>query len=134
MTTYEAAYVLPPTVDSIARARAVIRDLDVDLGPDVVDDAELLVSEVVTNAIRHGGPTIRLDLAADGAGLTVRVYDGARTMPVPRHPDVDVPSGRGLQIVERVASAWGIVLEPTGKTVWFRIDHGHDGHGHDGIA
>ena len=123
---YEAAFELPPTADSIGRARGIIRDLDADLPGDVVDDAELLVSEVVTNAIRHGGPLIKLSLLVDDHGLTIRVYDGARTMPVPRHPDVDVPSGRGLQIVEQVASAWGIVLEPTGKTVWFRVGHTQD--------
>ena len=125
VTTYEAAFELPPAVDSIARARAIVRSLDPDLGlrEDVVGDAELLVSEVVTNAIRHGGPLIRLNVTVDGRGLEVRVYDGARTMPVPRHPDVDVPNGRGLQIVESVATSWGIVMEATGKTVWFRINH-----------
>jgi anti-sigma regulatory factor (Ser/Thr protein kinase) len=118
MTSRE--FELPPQVDSIAHARALVRELDLD--QDVAEDAELLVSELVTNAVRHGGPAIRLLVdAADGA-LTIRVYDAGIGMPTRRQSAPDVPGGRGLQMVQRVASAWGVDVEPDGKTVWFTIE------------
>jgi len=110
---------------SIARARRTVRELGAELEKRVVDDAELLASELVTNAVRHGRPLIRLTVAVEDHAITVRVFDAGRRRPVVQ-PDVgpDVPSGRGLLMVDLVATAWGVESEPgaEGKTVWFRLE------------
>jgi DNA-binding response OmpR family regulator/two-component sensor histidine kinase len=82
-------------------------------------DAVLLVSEMVTNAILHGLPTIRLRLRRSPAdGLVIEVDDGARVPPRRRHPTPDDEHGRGLQLVAMLAGRWGTRPTASGKTVW----------------
>ncbi len=103
---------------------------------DVVETAALLVSELVSNAVRHGhGPIdVRLDDGPDG--LLVRIADASPVLPVRQAPLVPqgVPdpddalgiseSGRGLRLVEALADEWGWTLRPdSGKDVWFRLTH-----------
>jgi anti-sigma regulatory factor (Ser/Thr protein kinase) len=83
---------------------------------------ELLVSEVVTNAVRHAGSPGQIELRIDGDVLRVEVTDAVAGHPEPRHPAPEDPSGRGLSIVDTVASRWGIEPAPEGKTVWFELD------------
>ena len=86
----------------------------------------LLVSELVTNAIRHGEPPLELRAAARGAGVRVEVHDGAVDPPVlaPQAPaDAPLPeSGRGLYLVASLADRWGWDGHSAGKTVWFELD------------
>jgi len=84
----------------------------------VVDDAVLVTDELVTNAVRHGGPwrTCRLALTNGGATLRIEVIDGATAPPRFRRPDST--GGRGLVLVDQLASAWGVVRHHHGKTVW----------------
>ncbi len=120
----DRAFDLPSEASSAARARSFVREFvhEFELGRTAADDGELLVSELVTNAIRHGAPTIRLSLGTENGDLTVRVHDSGARLPVIRSTSIDRPGGRGLQMVERLASAWGVDREAQGKTVWFRID------------
>ena len=84
---------------------------------------ELLVSEVVTNAVRHAHSAGELEIRFDGGTLRVSVSDQAGGDPGPRHPAPDEPSGRGLAIVDTVAARWGVGRgEGAGKTVWFELD------------
>ncbi|MFK0219209.1 ATP-binding protein [Streptomyces vinaceus] len=96
----------------------------------VVEDVLLLVSEAVTNAVRHGGgPTelvLRLgpsgpDAAIAGAGdLRIEVSDASRTFPHLRTPTVrGLPGGYGLNMMNLLARRWGVVPRDGGKTVWF---------------
>jgi anti-sigma regulatory factor (Ser/Thr protein kinase) len=87
----------------------------------VLEDAVLLVSEVVTNAVVHGGPPIVVAVDCDStSGLQVRVRDGNRALPTRRDPDVWEESGRGLSLVEMLSDGWGVETEPgDGKQVWF---------------
>lgn len=89
---------------------------------DVSDVAELLVSEVVTNAIEHGHSGGIVQVIALPAGLRVEVSDRSTETPAPRTPTLDEPTGRGLAIVSKLARHWGVDLRRNGKTVWFELD------------
>lgn len=84
--------------------------------------AELLVSEVVTNAIEHGGSGGTVEVMALPAGLRVEVTDRAGGRPEVRHPSELDPSGRGLAIVDRLSRWWGVDIVPGGKVIWFEVD------------
>ena len=113
---------LHPT--SVGAARRFVRDVlmsrQVDDG--IVRTVELLTSEVVTNAIVHGrsGPQLVVDVTDDLVRVAVR--DLSAELPVRRLSRIDDVSGRGVVIVEQLASAWGV--EPVrggGKQVWFEV-------------
>jgi anti-sigma regulatory factor (Ser/Thr protein kinase) len=90
-----------------------------------LDDALLLVSELVTNAVRYGGPPIVLAVDCDGAALHVRVRDGGASMPAPRRAAAGEESGRGMSLVDLLSSTWGVDPVPDeqgpGKEVWFEL-------------
>jgi anti-sigma regulatory factor (Ser/Thr protein kinase) len=89
---------------------------------DLVDVAELLVSEVVTNSIRHALAGGRVSVARQGTGVRVEVADSGGGTPVPRQAEPHEPTGRGLAIVGALADRWGVVDPPgSGKTVWFEL-------------
>ncbi|MFE9812293.1 SpoIIE family protein phosphatase [Streptomyces sp. NPDC005548] len=79
---------------------------------------ELLVSEVVTNAVRYGEPPCRLRLIR-AEQLTVEVRDGATSSPHVRHARTTDEGGRGLYIVAALSDRWGVRTTTRGKTVWF---------------
>ena len=87
----------------------------------VLDDAVLLVSELVTNSVLHGGPPILVAVDCDSSkGLQVRVRDGSRQLPKPRDATVWEEGGRGLTLLEMLSVDWGVEVEPDdGKQVWF---------------
>lgn len=88
-------------------------------GQEGADDARLVVSELTTNAVLHGGPPIELRLAATGDTLVISVSDGSSTPPRPVAPRLE--SGRGLALVESVAD-WGCADVPgDGKVVTARL-------------
>ena len=87
----------------------------------VLDDAVLLVSELVTNSVQHGGPPVVLAVDCDGEGLQVRVRDGSRNLPLPRDARAGAETGRGLALVDTVSDKWGVDPVPEGKHVWFVI-------------
>ena len=98
------------------------------LDRDMTDIALLLVSELATNAIRHGTPPIRLSLRLDRDRqrrdcLRVEVTDCSPSLPRLSHPEPDHIGGRGLQIVQLLAARWGASASPRrlGKTVWFEL-------------
>ncbi len=100
--------------------RDVLKTRRVDDG--VVSTVELLTSEVVTNAILHArsGPQLAVELHADRVRVAVR--DFSPELPVRRLGHPDDLSGRGVVIVEELASAWGVDLERSGaKRVWFEV-------------
>ena len=92
---------------------------------DLLDDALLLISELVTNSILHGGPPILLAIECDGEGLHVRVRDGSTEPPVVAHRGEQAESGRGITLVDLLSDTWGV--EPVedeygaGKETWFEL-------------
>ena len=80
----------------------------------IAEDALLLVSELVTNAVRHGRPAIEITLGITPERVRVEVRDGGDALPVvpSGQPSIDRPTGRGLLIVAATASDWGIERSP----------------------
>jgi anti-sigma regulatory factor (Ser/Thr protein kinase) len=109
------------TPDAPSEARTALKELlsGFAVDPTAGDDIRLLVSELVTNALRHSGTDeIRLTVRP-GDPLRFGVHDTGHGMP--RIRDDDRPGGYGLPLVERLALRWGVERLPHGKTVWFDV-------------
>jgi anti-sigma regulatory factor (Ser/Thr protein kinase) len=88
----------------------------------VLDEAELLVSELVTNAVRYGTPPIWLRVECDDSHeMVVRVADADPAPPTLMEADWADESGRGLALVDVISDDWGVESLPEGKQVWFRL-------------
>jgi serine phosphatase RsbU (regulator of sigma subunit)/anti-sigma regulatory factor (Ser/Thr protein kinase) len=110
---------LEPELQSVRHARALIRDPLKRWGlEDLIDNSELLVSELVTNAIRYANGEILLRLILEPDGLTVEVHDSSPALPRVLQADKDAENGRGLHVVSLVASRWGVRRTAGGKVVW----------------
>ncbi|GAA2466269.1 hypothetical protein GCM10010405_58530 [Streptomyces macrosporus] len=118
---------LPSEPRSVARARELARrqlaDWKLD---DLGDTAELLVSELVTNALRHGEGDIRLRLLLDRT-LVCEVWDAGLVQPRRRRARDTDEGGRGLQLVDLLSAGWGSRRTPRGKIVWFELSLPQDG-------
>ena len=116
---------LPHDLDAPAMARNYLSTYAHWLPADVLEDARLLVSELVGNAVRYGRDEIILRLRAHPPGIGVAVTDHGEDMPTlpDGRPDPTAPSGRGLLIVAALASRWGVerIEDGRGKTVWFDL-------------
>lgn len=116
---------LPADKQAPGIARGVVRDRWPELGEEVLDDVTLIVSELVSNAVQHGRPDILLRILVAPFAVDVSVLDHGPAVPsVEVAPPTDTAtSGRGLAIVNRLASDWGV--EPlsgsNGKSVWARL-------------
>jgi anti-sigma regulatory factor (Ser/Thr protein kinase) len=117
-TTAVAAFAAEPASAGAAR-RFVRHILDRnEADADLIEQAELVVTELVTNSVIHtgGGPTVSLHI--DGGSVRIDVQDCASTPPLLNMTDGDAAHGRGLRLVEATARAWGVEQEPYGKTTW----------------
>ncbi|WP_033319921.1 SpoIIE family protein phosphatase [Streptomyces yerevanensis] len=114
-------WTLPREPRSVGRARELARGqlISWDLEP-LVDTAELLVSELVTNALRYGEGEIRLRLLLDRT-MVCEVWDAGLVQPRRRRARDTDEGGRGLQLVGLLSAAWGSRRTPRGKTVWFEL-------------
>jgi PAS domain S-box-containing protein len=114
-------WTLPREPRSVGRARELARGrlLGWDLEP-LVDTTELLVSELVTNALRYGEGEIRLRLLLDRT-LVCEVWDAGLVQPRRRRARDTDEGGRGLQLVGLLSAAWGSRRTHRGKTVWFEL-------------
>jgi anti-sigma regulatory factor (Ser/Thr protein kinase) len=121
----ESVLIVPRTVDAPREARARVRQLLSRLGPERTDDATLLISELVTNAVKYGPEDGDIRVIIDERGSTTRftVHDpGAGPLPVMR-PLERLPhegGGHGLRLVEMVSDRWGV--ERGSTRVWFEFD------------
>jgi serine phosphatase RsbU (regulator of sigma subunit)/anti-sigma regulatory factor (Ser/Thr protein kinase) len=116
---HHASWSLPDKPTSVRRARTLVNEQmeKWDLG-DLAYTTELLVSELVTNAINHATGEVSLRLILDRA-LVCEVFDDAAAMPRLKNADDDAESGRGLHVVSQLAQRWGTRRTPAGKAVWF---------------
>ncbi len=103
------------------RGRRHVAEACRDFDDDFRLTAALLTSELVTNALEHGTGDIDVLVSPISAGLRVDVADTSSAEPVRRSPGLEDEGGRGLLIVESLATAWGIEPLPQGggKSVWF---------------
>ncbi len=116
-----AAWTLPAELTSARRARGLIRRPLRRWGlSDLQPAAELMVSELVTNAVRYAQGKVGLRLILEG-GLVLEVMDDSAALPRLRHPDEDDERGRGLQVVSQVAQRWGARRSQSGKVVWCEL-------------
>jgi anti-sigma regulatory factor (Ser/Thr protein kinase) len=90
---------------------------------DLVEDTQLVVSELVGNAYQHasGEEDVELELVRHNDTVTVRVNDGSALRPMVRAAARDETTGRGLRIVEAVAVRWGVADHEGGKQVWAEL-------------
>ncbi|MFF6983330.1 SpoIIE family protein phosphatase [Streptomyces sp. NPDC008343] len=127
--TARAAASFDPVGRSVASARSFVRDTLQGWGfADIVDDAVVLTSELVTNAVVHAGTSADV--------LCLRSDDGVRVEVADRYPEREIPlqgspvnmgspdreGGRGLQLCAALAGRWGVEYTPTHKQVWFQLD------------
>ena len=116
---------LDHTLDSPCAARAaVVRAVDdLQLEP-LSQDLQLVVSELVTNAIRYAEPPVELEIEADEDTVTIAVADGSAGRPEARAQSLDAEGGRGLLLIDLLSAESGVRPEPPGKTVWASFDRG----------
>ena len=114
------------TVEVVARVRAFVADQlrRVDRS-ELTEDAELVASELATNAVLHGEGIVRVAVDAVGEGVRLEVEDRTRVPPVLALATSDAMTGRGLRLVSAVASRWGIEPADGGKVVWAELEAGH---------
>jgi anti-sigma regulatory factor (Ser/Thr protein kinase) len=110
-------------------ARNALVAIDPHVEPDLMADVRLLVSELVTNSVRHSAmlatDTVGLDVVVDAETVHVQVCDsGTGFVPSPRTPGQSKVGGWGLYLVERLADRWGVARNGITR-VWFEIDCGH---------
>lgn len=88
----------------------------------LVDDATLLTTELAANAVRHSRTDhIELTVEWEDSRVRVAVADGSPVPPTVMHPDLMAPGGRGLQLVDALATRWGFERRADGKVVWFEL-------------
>lgn len=127
MTHHPLSTTLTVSADTAATrsARAVVRELcsTADLNGDTVETAVLLVTELVSNAIEHGGGTAVLGADVDERRLRIDVADDDPQIPQVHRGEIDDERGRGLLLVDALSSRWGAAPKNPGKNVWFELDH-----------
>jgi anti-sigma regulatory factor (Ser/Thr protein kinase) len=124
LSSYSAHVDLSPVMSSVPLARHVTLDVLRSWGSaHDLDDAALLVSELVSNVVDHAQTeaVLTLELALAGDWLRISVADGSAIRPVVRELSQDRPRGRGLQLVEAIADRWGAEDHHGGKRIWFEL-------------
>jgi hypothetical protein len=113
-----ATWTLPPKLTSVRQARSAIREPMERWGlADLIPTTELLVSELVTNAMRYSRGEVTMRLVNERA-LVCEVLDGSGALPRLRQANGEDENGRGLQVVRQLAKRWGARRTATGKVVW----------------
>jgi anti-sigma regulatory factor (Ser/Thr protein kinase) len=113
---------LPDDPAAAGVGRGLVRAYMDEHGVGAVDVAELLVSELVTNAVVHGAPPLLLRMCVhDELGFGVAVEDASPRGPVVQDAAPSWESGRGMALVDALSWAWDTRTTPTGKSVWFSL-------------
>jgi anti-sigma regulatory factor (Ser/Thr protein kinase) len=115
-----ATHIFRPEPDEVRHARQFVASLlaEVDLPS---ERAELITSELATNAVVHGRTEFRLEVDCDIDSVRISVFDAGGGWPCRRPPAGDNESGRGLRIVDHVAERWGVTWNDPGKVVWAEL-------------
>lgn len=123
MSTIEVKRLFYGDASSVGEARLFVRDAlsETDAPEDVVESAVLLVSELATNVTLHARTDVRVTVRFEGESLWAEVKDWNSRLPQACLPPEDATTGRGLQLVEAIASRWGAQRDSDGKVVWFEL-------------
>ncbi|HVF03717.1 MAG TPA: GAF domain-containing protein [Frankiaceae bacterium] len=109
------------TPDAVPQVRRwVAETLHGTVPPDLIDDAELVASELVTNALLHGRPPVVIRIVTDDV-VRIEVEDGSRVAPVRALARPDAMTGRGLSLVSALSREWGVEQRNGGKVVWSEL-------------
>jgi anti-sigma regulatory factor (Ser/Thr protein kinase) len=113
---------LNPDGQSVATARGFVDDCLTRWGlREQADDVQLIVGELVTNAIQNSRRPVTLAIARRLDRIVVQVQDASPESPEPESTDVLADSGRGLLLVDNLAADWGTTPTPDGKRVWAEV-------------
>ncbi|WP_328615436.1 ATP-binding protein [Amycolatopsis sp. NBC_00355] len=110
----------------LARVRGWARALLPDLTAELLTDIVMVLDELVSNALRHAKPPIRVRLRRDRGTLRIEIDDSSPVAAIPKSPSLK--GGRGMWIVEKTSAAWGQLRRPGGKTVWAELALTRAGH------
>lgn len=124
VSSRSASLDLLPAAASVPAARHVTLELLRAWGaPHDLDDAALLVTELVSNVVDHvgGDASLTLELELSDQWLRIAVVDGSSVRPVVRELSRDLPRGRGMRMVQAIAHRWGAEDHDGGKRVWFEL-------------
>lgn len=119
---------LPAAVSSVGIGRRLVRDALLEWGlAELTDTAALLTSEVLTNSVLHARTPIVLVVVREADDLvTVTVHDGSRHLPQRRRHARDATTGRGLELLDKLALRWHVEPDDGGKTLTFSVGGGID--------
>jgi len=116
---HRICFQLEPEFSAVRHARSLIRDPLKRWGlEDLIDSSELLVSELVTNAIKYANGEVMLRLILEPDRLVCEVHDSSPALPRVLQVDKDAENGRGLHVVSQMSSRWGARRTTGGKVVW----------------
>ena len=111
----------PHASASVATARLLLRNALAGHAPEQIDDALLVVSELMTNAVREAGKPVQLHVSTATERVRISVTDCAPGQPSVGEVSTDLDHGRGLFLVDALASSWGWAPGAEGKTVWAEL-------------
>ncbi|HWB67034.1 MAG TPA: ATP-binding protein [Mycobacteriales bacterium] len=115
---------LEPSRSAPALARRAVHEFAYQrFSQETSETAELLTSELVTNAVTHGWGPVTVAVSGSGRQLSVAVGDANPAPPVVRPEELEALGGRGLRLVGSLAKAWGVTAraDSAGKEIWFRL-------------
>jgi anti-sigma regulatory factor (Ser/Thr protein kinase) len=115
--------VFGPEHTSVPQARRFAGEVLRGYPTEFVETVQLMVSELATNSLVHGGTGFSLQIECGDHDVRVEVSDGGPGVPEIHSPAPSVPHGRGIQMVDILSDQWGILRAQgeTGKTVWFSV-------------
>jgi anti-sigma regulatory factor (Ser/Thr protein kinase) len=122
MEQQRADWVFPAEVGSVPAARSQITERLADLSEESLEVVRLLTTELMTNAVRHGAGPVLVQVTWGDGEVRVEVEDRSPQRPVVRATDHDASNGRGLRLVDGLATGWGVLPARNGKRVWFTVD------------
>lgn len=119
---------LSPLAASVGAGRRFVAGCLHDLGlDDLAETACLLTSELLTNSVLHARTDIVLSLGRDADGrVEIAIHDGSRYSPRRRRHAQDATTGRGIELLERLADSWDVSVDDAGKTIRFLLVAGAD--------
>jgi hypothetical protein len=116
-----AELLVNPGLDGVRAARRLTSATLRNLPGELSSDAELVVTELVTNAVLHGEPPICFRLRGRRGRVRIEVEDAAHSMPLRGRGSAEGMTGRGLAVVESLTTAWGVEPADEGKAVWAEL-------------
>jgi serine phosphatase RsbU (regulator of sigma subunit)/anti-sigma regulatory factor (Ser/Thr protein kinase) len=118
----EQRLVLRQEADAVPRARHFVANMLRGSGlADISPDAELVVTELATNALLHAAPPVTITAQLLEHGVRIEVGDGTQVAPVPGLASIDAMTGRGIALVDMLARRWGVRMVSSGKVIWAEV-------------